>query len=96
MYLRGNSFGTERMNCRSLPALGVTAFVLAASAVANAQQPPATAAPALPIPEVGAMAPDFAFRGVTRYGILRDASRLSDFKGETVVLWLFIKARTRG
>jgi hypothetical protein len=64
---------------------------------AGAQQPSnAPAAPALPIPAVGDMAPDFAMRGITRFGLLRDPNRLSDFRGQTVVLWLFIKARTRG
>ena len=74
-------------------------LLLAASATAvRAQQPTnAAAQPASPpAPEVGTMAPDFAFRGITRYGSLRDPQRLSDYRGETVVLWLFIKARTRG
>jgi hypothetical protein len=75
-------------------------LLLAASAtVAAAQQAPATAAaaaPPLPIPAVGDMAPDFTFKGITRYGMLRDAARLTDYRGETVVVWLFFKARTRG
>jgi hypothetical protein len=66
----------------------------------EAQQPTsgtaAPAAPALPIPAVGEMAPDFAVRGATRFGMLRDPVKLSDYRGQTVVLWLFIKARTRG
>jgi hypothetical protein len=71
---------------------------LMASAV-RAQQPadaPATPPPALPIPAIGDLAPDFTIKGATRFGILRDPMRLSDFRGQTVVLWLFIKARTRG
>lgn len=67
-------------------------LVLAASA-ANAQQP---AAPAEPAPEVGALAPDFALTGATRYGVLRDPIHLSDFRGKTVVLAFFYKARTKG
>ena len=55
---------------------------------APAQQPP-------PL-EVGAVAPDFAMSGATRYGVLRNAVRLSDFKGKIVVLAFFFKARTRG
>ena len=67
-------------------------LVLAASAV-NAQEP---AAPAVPVPEVGTMAPDFALPGATRYGLLRDSVHLSDFRGKTVVLAFFFKARTKG
>lgn len=46
--------------------------------------------------EVGAVAPDFALEGATRYGVLKDSIRLSDFAGKTVVLAFFFKARTRG
>ncbi|HLQ58887.1 MAG TPA: hypothetical protein VK113_05170 [Gemmatimonadales bacterium] len=64
------------------------------------QQP--TAAPAPPPPpgppalEVGAVAPDFAIPGATRYGTLKAPVRLSDYKGKTVVLAFFFKARTSG
>ena len=61
-----------------------------------AQQTPAPAAPADPPLEVGTVAPDFALAGATRYGVLKDPIRLSDFKGKTVVLAFFFKARTRG
>lgn len=57
-------------------------------AVLPAQQPP-------PL-EVGAVAPDFALPGATRYGVLANPVRLSDFKGKTVVLAFFFKARTSG
>jgi peroxiredoxin len=67
-------------------------LVLAAS-VAGAQQP---SAPAEPVPEVGSMAPDFALTGATRFGVLRDPIHLSDFRGKTVVLAFFYKARTKG
>ena len=68
---------------------------IAASSAGNAQQ--AAAAPAsYPAPEVGALAPDFALPGATRYGLLRDSVRLSDFHGKTVVLGFFYKARTKG
>ena len=71
-----------------------TLFALVAIAgSANAQQP---AAPAIPSPEVGTMAPDFAVIGATRYGVLRDSVRLSDYRGKTVVLAFFFKARTKG
>ncbi len=46
--------------------------------------------------EVGATAPDFSLTGATRFGILRDAVRLSDYRGKTVVLAFFFRARTRG
>lgn len=70
----------------------ITALVLAAPA-AHAQQatPPAPAPP-----EVGALAPDFAIRGATRYGVLQDSVHLSDFRGNTVVLAFFYRARTKG
>lgn len=46
--------------------------------------------------DVGAVAPDFSIPGATRYGTLRSPVRLSDYKGKTVVLAFFFKARTRG
>lgn len=46
--------------------------------------------------QAGTMAPDFAITGATRWGVVRDAVRLSDFRGETVVLAFFPAARTRG
>ncbi len=64
---------------------------------AAAQQPSAPPAPAGPPPlEVGAAAPDFAMSGATRYGVLKSPIHLSDFKGKTVVMAFFFKARTRG
>jgi hypothetical protein len=59
-----------------------------------AQQSPTTAA--TPPLEIGAVAPDFTMKGATRYGVLANAVRLSDFKGKTVVLAFFYKARTSG
>jgi hypothetical protein len=70
------------------------ALIVAATPLA-AQNPPAVA-PASPPLEVGVMAPDFALRGATRYGTLREPVRLSDFRGKTVVLAFFSRARTRG
>ncbi len=66
--------------------------VLAAGAAAQQQAAPA----APPIPEVGAVAPDFSVPGATRFGTVRSPVRLSDYKGKTVVLAFFFKARTRG
>ena len=67
--------------------------LLAAPAASTAQQP---AAPATPTPDVGSVAPDFTITGATRFGVLRDSIRLSDFRGQTVVLAFFFQARTKG
>jgi thioredoxin-dependent peroxiredoxin len=75
----------------------VTGLAVSLPAALAAQQP--TAPPAPPAPpalEVGAVAPDFAIPGATRYGTVRNPVRLSDYKGKTVVLAFFFKARTRG
>lgn len=70
----------------------LTVLALAAMAApAAAQQAPA----AQPL-EVGAVAPDFTMPGATRYGVLAQPIRLSDFKGKTVVLAFFYRARTKG
>jgi len=45
---------------------------------------------------VGEMAPDFAFTGATRHGVISQTLHLSDYRGETVVLAFFFRARTRG
>ena len=45
---------------------------------------------------VGEMAPDFELPGATRYGALEAPVRLSDYRGETVVLAFFFRVRTRG
>ena len=73
--------------------LTVAALLAVAASSAGAQQAaPAAGAP----PQVGSMAPDFALPGATRYGVLRDSLHLSDFRGKTVVLGFFYKARTKG
>jgi peroxiredoxin Q/BCP len=61
---------------------------------AQAQQP--NPAPTTPAPEVGTLAPDFTLPGATRYGLLRDPVKLSDFRGKTVILAFFYRARTKG
>jgi len=45
---------------------------------------------------VGEMAPDFALPGATRHGVLKDPVRLSDYRGDTVVLAFFFRVRTPG
>ena len=75
---------------RKLIALGLLAGVIAmgAPAEASAQDSDLLA--------VGAMAPDFALPGATRYGLLQEPIRLSDYRGETVVLAFFFRVRTPG
>ena len=65
-------------------------LVLAQPGVSQAQEPESG------LLQVGAMAPDFALPGATRYGLLTEEVRLSDFAGETVVLAFFFRVRTRG
>lgn len=68
--------------------LAVAAVALPASLQAQEEGP-------TPL-EIGAVAPDFELPGATRYGVLAEPVRLSDFKGKTVVLAFFFRARTRG
>ena len=68
--------------------------ICATAASAGAQQTPTT--PAYVSPEVGTIAPDFMLPAATRYGVLRDSIKLSDYRGKTVVLAFFFKARTKG
>jgi thioredoxin-dependent peroxiredoxin len=72
------------------------AATLVTASVARAQQAPAVPAPSYPAPEVGSMAPDFSLPGATRYGVLRDPVHLADYRGKTVVLAFFYRARTKG
>jgi peroxiredoxin Q/BCP len=74
--------------------VAVVAMLVAGSA-AQAQQP-AVAPVTYPAPEVGSVAPDFTLPGATRYGTLREPVRLTDFRGKTVVLAFFYRARTKG
>jgi len=46
--------------------------------------------------EAGVEAPDIELTAATRHGVLRDKIKLSDYRGETVVLAFFFKVRTRG
>lgn len=80
---------------RSIVTVRVATAALALALVAprgglTAQQPVETG------PKVGDTAPDFALTGASRYGVLRDQIKLSDYKGNTVVLAFFFKARTKG
>ena len=71
--------------------LVVGAALLLAARSAAAQQPAVVAGP-----QVGDLAPDFALPGATRYGLLKDPVRISDYRGRTIVLAFFARARTRG
>ena len=66
---------------------GTLAFVGAA---------PGTAQEEIDLLDVGEMAPDIEMVGATRDGVMEEPLRLSDYRGETVVLAFFFKARTRG
>jgi len=65
------------------------AGTLATATAANAQEESSMLA-------VGEDAPGFTLPGATRYGVLRDQISLRDYRGETVVLAFFFRARTRG
>ena len=81
---------------RSLNAATLLAL-LAVPAGSSLAQQPAPAAPAPMVgPAVGETAPDFDFLGITRYGVLRERHKLSDYHGKTIVLAFFPKARTKG
>jgi peroxiredoxin Q/BCP len=47
-------------------------------------------------PEVGDVAPDFTLPGATQAGLTAKPIHLADFRGQTVVLAFFAKARTKG
>lgn len=70
-----------------------TLVTLSAIALASAS---AQAAPAVSALKVGDMAPDFTVTTVTSAGVESKPFKLSDHRGETVVLAFFPKARTSG
>jgi peroxiredoxin Q/BCP len=47
-------------------------------------------------PKVGDIAPDFTLAGATQNGLIPTPIHLADFRGQTVVLAFFPKARTKG
>ena len=61
-------------------------------AIAHAQNPP----PPVTGLKAGDMAPDFTLSGSTKDGLLPKPIHLADFRGQTVVLAFFPKARTKG
>ena len=74
------------------------AFLVPGLAFSQVAPPPAAAGPAPGAngPQVGSVAPDFSLPGATRYGRLQNPVKLSDFRGQTVVLAFFFQARTKG
>jgi hypothetical protein len=79
-----------RMTTRVAVGLAAAALI-GGAATARAQTGGAASAP-----DVGATAPDFTLPGATRFGLLKDSVKLSDYRGQTVVLNFFPKARTKG
>ena len=73
--------------------LAAAATMGLASPLAAQQQPTPPQPAGL---EVGTVAPDFTVPGATRYGTLAQPVKLSDYRGQTVVLAFFPRARTRG
>ncbi len=47
-------------------------------------------------PQIGDQAPDFSLPGASKAGVREKALRLSDFRGQVVVISFFPKARTKG
>jgi AhpC/TSA family len=81
-----------RLDFRGVGGALLTAVcALAPSARAQAPTPDEASGPA-----VGAVAPDFSLPGASRYGVLKSPVRLSDYRGQTVVLAFFFQARTKG
>ncbi|MBI1809031.1 MAG: redoxin domain-containing protein [Gemmatimonadetes bacterium] len=68
-------------------------LLLAAASMAGAQAAPAQPEPG---PKVGDVAPGFSLGGATREGVLKAPVSLAQFKGQTVVVAFFPKARTTG
>ena len=77
-------------------ALLATFAIAVATAPVRGQAPAPVARDTAPMLAVGMTAPDFELRGATRYGLLATPVRLSDMRGETVVIAFFYKARTKG
>ena len=72
----------------------LAATLLLAALPARAQQP--AAAPPPPVSMLGQVAPDFTLPSVTRESGAVRPFHLADFRGQTVVLFFFPKARTKG
>ena len=75
--------------------LGIAVAAMASSAVAAQDTQPAPGSAAF-APTGGQMAPDFTLPGATRFGLLKAPVKLSDYRGQSVVIAFFPRARTRG
>lgn len=86
-------FRRHRSAARSLVTAAAAAALFAVPSILSAQAAPAAA----PVPlKEGEMAPDFTVTTVTANGVTAKPFKLSEHKGETVVLAFFPKARTSG
>ena len=90
-----------RTVARSFTAAAATAALLVAPSLVQAQGAPATAPTVAPVAaptplKVGDMAPDFTVVTATAAGVTAKPFKLSEHRGETVVLAFFPKARTSG
>ncbi len=83
------------MTSRSLRSLAAFAAVLLLAGSAGAQTAAPAAAPAGG-PKVGDMAPDFTLPAATMGGVSQTPVKLSDLRGQTVVIAFYPRARTRG
>lgn len=82
-----------RIAARSFLAAAATAVSITLPSASGAQAAPAPA----PVPlKVGDMAPDFTVVTATANGVSAKPFKLSEHKGETIVLAFFPKARTSG
>lgn len=88
----------ERLTRKSLHAFvgGAILFGCAPPVVPAQQQPAQPATAPAPGPVVGSMAPDFSLPAATRFGRTAEPFRLSQYRGQTLVLAFFSRARTRG
>jgi hypothetical protein len=86
------------MNRQPLLALAATTLLLAGAAACGSDAPPEPdeAAMLAEYVAVGTPAPDFSLRAATRYGVLDEPVSLSDYRGKTVVLAFFFRARGSG
>ena len=77
-----------------ITALSALAGLAALAGPATAQQ----AAPqaATPASMVGQSAPEFSGRGATRHGRVADPIQVRNYRGKTIVLAFFFRARTSG
>jgi peroxiredoxin Q/BCP len=84
------------MSRLAIAALAVSTALLSVASPLAAQGGAQAAAATSNYLAVGTKAPDVSFVGATRWGVLDQEVKLSDFAGKTVVIAFFPAARTRG